>query len=328
MTTQTQTHDEERWLPIPGFEGYEVSDQGRVRSTLRRKPHILHPGGSRGYWMVGLRRDGQDHPRSIHRLVALTFLGPCPEGMEVCHGDGNPHNNTPQNLRYDTREANADDVTLLRLNVTRDQVREIREAMAQGGHFLAPEMAQQLGISEHTLWRIAGGHALASCPGPIKTATTHAEERAARVRQAYREGCSLAITAALHGLTYSGVSRLVNRNRLPDAPDSIEDGPRQDDVAKYPWWLRMSLEDLNARQFGEASGHFVGTCPICGGTLGLRVAHWQKVYVTCDNDCSVASILAEAGLPQDAARADPMEEDEYWDRVRTLAGRVALLRGA
>ena len=328
MTTQTQTHNEEQWLPILGFEAYEVSNQGRVRSFKHEKVHVLAPGGGRSYPMVVLRRDGQGHPRSIHRLVALAFLGPCPEGLECCHCDGNPHNNTPQNLRYDTRAANADDVTLLRLNLTREQVAEVRQAMVLGGRFLAPEMAQQLGISEHTLWRIAGGQSLASCPGPIKTATTYAEERAARVRQTYREGCSLAITAAVHGLTYSGVSRLVNRNRLPDAPDSIEAGPRQDDVAKYPWWLRMVLEDLGARQFGEASGHFVGTCPICGGTLGLRVAHWQKVYVTCDNDCDVASILAEAGLPQSAAQPDPMEADEYWDQIRTLAGRVALLRGA
>lgn len=45
----------------------------------------------------------------VHRLVAMAFLGPIPEGKEVCHNDGVPSNNIPSNLRYDTRWGNLND---------------------------------------------------------------------------------------------------------------------------------------------------------------------------------------------------------------------------
>lgn len=38
--------------------------------------------------------------------MLAAFVGPCPEGLEVCHLDGDPLNNRLSNLRYDTRSAN------------------------------------------------------------------------------------------------------------------------------------------------------------------------------------------------------------------------------
>lgn len=34
------------------------------------------------------------------------FVGPCPEGMEVCHNNGDCTDNRLENLRYDTKSAN------------------------------------------------------------------------------------------------------------------------------------------------------------------------------------------------------------------------------
>jgi hypothetical protein len=45
----------------------------------------------------------------VHRLVLETFRGPCPEGMEGCHNDGNQLNNRLENLRWDTHLANVKD---------------------------------------------------------------------------------------------------------------------------------------------------------------------------------------------------------------------------
>lgn len=36
----------------------------------------------------------------------MTFLGPRPSGMEVCHSDGNKLNCSAENLRYGTRSDN------------------------------------------------------------------------------------------------------------------------------------------------------------------------------------------------------------------------------
>lgn len=97
----------EEWRPVEGFLGYEVSNLGRVRSHLRGEPRILRGGSTpKGYRLVCLRRDGQDNFVIVHRLVARIFLGPCPEGMQVRHLDGDQLNNAASNLRYGTQSEN------------------------------------------------------------------------------------------------------------------------------------------------------------------------------------------------------------------------------
>jgi hypothetical protein len=106
---------QERWLPVPGYEGrYEVSDLGRIKSVARvieradGKPNpipekILKPitKGKR-YPMANLYDAAGMKTHLWHRIVTLAFLGPCPEGCQVAHNDGNPFNNKLSNLRYAT----------------------------------------------------------------------------------------------------------------------------------------------------------------------------------------------------------------------------------
>jgi hypothetical protein len=114
------THTQiEQWRDIPGNPGYQVSDHGRVRSLDRvvtyssgqvhhYKGRVLRTPLNRqtGYPFVGLHNQGQRQHRYVHSLVAETFIGPRPEGMEVCHSDGDPANNRVGNLRYGTRSDN------------------------------------------------------------------------------------------------------------------------------------------------------------------------------------------------------------------------------
>lgn len=93
----------EIWKPCVGYTGYEVSNLGNVRSEKQ----ILTPAaGSHGYLQVQLRRR---NVRTVHSLVLEAFVGPRPEGMEACHGDGNKLNVTLENLRWDLPKGNADD---------------------------------------------------------------------------------------------------------------------------------------------------------------------------------------------------------------------------
>jgi hypothetical protein len=118
--------DVERWLAVPGFEGfYEVSSHGRVRSCERSNTHfnkrvgvmtrcrraqIKSPsGGPNGYLSVRLYRDGRAHAFSVHALVCRAFLGERPSGQEVRHLDGERHNNRLDNLAYGTKAENAAD---------------------------------------------------------------------------------------------------------------------------------------------------------------------------------------------------------------------------
>ena len=98
----------ETWLSVRGFEGlYEVSDRGRVRSIAggRRLGTIRNTSPSRGYPRVTLYRNGQ-HTRTVHRLVAEAFLGPCPEGMEAAHLNGIRTDNRAENIIWTTRTEN------------------------------------------------------------------------------------------------------------------------------------------------------------------------------------------------------------------------------
>lgn len=113
----------ERWLPVVGFEHrYSVSDQGQVQAcayqaktrygdACQRPSKILNGRRTKkGYIIVGLTEPGgKCVQKRIHRLVLDAFVGPCPEGMECCHGPGGPSDNRLVNLRWDTREENARD---------------------------------------------------------------------------------------------------------------------------------------------------------------------------------------------------------------------------
>lgn len=111
----------EKWLPVVGYEGlYSVSDLGRVRSEARvilrkdgRQQRILErikksPVDGRGYPRVALYRP--DHPNGetllVHRLVMEAFVGPCGDGLEVCHNNNIPTDPRLVNLRYGTRSEN------------------------------------------------------------------------------------------------------------------------------------------------------------------------------------------------------------------------------
>ena len=62
------------WKPIKGFEEYYlVSDSGQIWSV--RKHKALKPKIDKyGYEVVGLSVNGKIYHRTVHRLVALTFV--------------------------------------------------------------------------------------------------------------------------------------------------------------------------------------------------------------------------------------------------------------
>ena len=98
---------EERWKPVVGNPNYRVSDAGRVHSLLTSK--YLRANASGRYLAVALRFEGTTTTRYIHHLVAEAFHGPRPDGLDICHGNGNRADNRAANLRYDTRSANMQD---------------------------------------------------------------------------------------------------------------------------------------------------------------------------------------------------------------------------
>jgi predicted DNA-binding protein YlxM (UPF0122 family) len=95
----------EEWRDIPDST-YEVSNQGRVRRKTNGRIRSL-PIGTSGYQTIRIPIAGIPKNQYIHRLVAHAFIGPCPDGKEVNHIDGDKLNNRPNNLEYVTPVENA-----------------------------------------------------------------------------------------------------------------------------------------------------------------------------------------------------------------------------
>jgi len=129
-------YENETWKPLTKFvfrdgreiffEGYDVSDHGRVRTykqkygrvspgkkrPLLEKPYIINGRpDSKGYIQYQLsdiffkRRNFRGHS-----LVMQAFRGVPDSGLIVCHYDDVKTNNHLHNLRYDTPKANAEDI--------------------------------------------------------------------------------------------------------------------------------------------------------------------------------------------------------------------------
>lgn len=113
----------EELTEIPGYEDYyAVTRGGSVYSlprTVTRKNGTkysvpgrrLRPGITDGYWLVNLAK-GSHRTKPVHLLVALTFIGPRPQGAQIRHLDGNRLNCHVDNLAYGTASENRYDSVL------------------------------------------------------------------------------------------------------------------------------------------------------------------------------------------------------------------------
>lgn len=164
-----------QWRPVPGTDGYyEVSSRGQVRSWKRGRwgrretPKILVQslGATYGYRQVSLWADGKNVKRYVHHLVAELFIGPRPEGHDVCHNDSDVDNNDVSNLRYDTRKGNLEDAArrgtryynpkgkVCNTKLTVEQVRHIRSLPRSEKH---TDVAARYGVGPHAIYEIRTG---------------------------------------------------------------------------------------------------------------------------------------------------------------------------
>ncbi len=162
------------WKDIPGYEGkYQVSNTGLVKSLprlvrgrsrsgtefQRRVPgRILKPGKycTAGHESVVLGRGENGSP--VHQLVALAFMGPTSEGMEILHNNGNPKDNKLSNLRFGTRTDNILDVYRQGKRwrkVGIDEVKEIRTRLNKGERGV--DISRDMEISQQIISKIKTG---------------------------------------------------------------------------------------------------------------------------------------------------------------------------
>jgi hypothetical protein len=157
-----------------------VSNLGNVRSwktrlhtpTRAAEPKLLKlsPNGD-GYPTVVLQDQHRSRRRNsfkVHVLVAASFIGPRPDGLEVCHNNGVTTDNALSNLRYDTKSGNQQDRVAHgthargerspRAILTQHDVEEIRRRYKGKG--LGPtqrELAREFGVGDSTVGHVIGG---------------------------------------------------------------------------------------------------------------------------------------------------------------------------
>ena len=77
----------EEWKPIRGFKGYEVSNQGNIRSNLRNEPKQLSFKDRGNFREVFLYKKGKKTSLKIHELVAEAFLFYSKDNHELIRHD-------------------------------------------------------------------------------------------------------------------------------------------------------------------------------------------------------------------------------------------------
>lgn len=167
---------------IPGFPGYRVGADGSVwscwfvpggqqRAVMLDRWRELKPSGL--YKLVTLSRDGKLFYRKVHILVLEAFVGPRPKGMLACHfPDRDPANCRLDNLRWDTRRENQNDMikhgtvrkggSLPWTKTTAEKVIEIRRRKALGDSYekLAADFGMSKGAIAHIVKRRSWRHVI------------------------------------------------------------------------------------------------------------------------------------------------------------------------
>ena len=210
----------ETWKPIPDFPGYEASDHGQVRSYWKQGGQyrwaivdipqrvLKYATTPHGYRGVNLRRDSFSHFKRVASLVMLAFVGPRPEGLEICHGDNDPGNNHLSNLRYDTRSNNMLEANGWKLSV--DKIIEMRERRASGEdiHVLASDYE----VTPRHVSSVCAHRQHRNKPGP-RTKSTFSELQIINIRTKRANGMALQALADEYGITESAMSYICTGKR-------------------------------------------------------------------------------------------------------------------
>ena len=152
---------EEVWKIVPDYPHYSVSNLGRIKVITGKRPQMLKISVNNcGYRRVTFWNNGLPKGLLVHRLILLAFVGPCPQGNQVAHYDGDKMNNNLSNLRYATPLENSQDgVRLGRLNrgekngrskLTETDVKEIIRLLPLNTYTQA-EIAKRFHITQPTV---------------------------------------------------------------------------------------------------------------------------------------------------------------------------------
>jgi hypothetical protein len=115
----------EVWKSINGFEDYQISNYGRVKSLKKNTEKILksHPN-EKGYYKVDLYLNNKRKTIRIHKLVSQYFLNHIGDGtmkLVIDHIDNDKSNNRVDNLQIVTNRQNSSKTLKRKIGKTSSQ---------------------------------------------------------------------------------------------------------------------------------------------------------------------------------------------------------------
>lgn len=140
------------------WHGYRFTEDGKLYNkdgSLK-----LWATNQKGYPLTNFYVEGKSWTRTLHRIVAELWYGPCPVGYEVDHIDDDRTNFRPDNLRYVTKSENnqksydsgnrvVSGERNANARLTEEKVREIRRKHAEGVQ--RKFLAQEYGVEPATI---------------------------------------------------------------------------------------------------------------------------------------------------------------------------------
>ena len=166
--------ESEIWKDVAGYEGfYQASNRGNVRSLARvdslgRKcrGRVLKQGySSSGYLQVSLHKNGKFKNRTVHRLVAESFIHN-PNGLpQVNHRDEVKDNNNVENLEWCDSKYNINYGTRIE-RVTRAQSKKVKATNIETNEVLTFNSTKEAGRKGYDQSGVAK-----ACKGVYKTNT-------------------------------------------------------------------------------------------------------------------------------------------------------------
>lgn len=143
---------------LAGSDGTVIGPRGKVLTPPIDNGH--------GYLYVNVRGGKRQKHVYIHRLICEAFWGPCPDGMEAAHKDGNQADCSAANVAWKTHAENIADKQTHGTQtkgaahhsavLTENQIISIRQRYATS-QTSTRELAEQYGVSRGCIQKIIDG---------------------------------------------------------------------------------------------------------------------------------------------------------------------------